>query len=495
MIFFFAYVSSSSPVVKLKDGLINSATTETPTQSASFTSSATPTRAASAGPTACTDTPSSIPLLLKFWDYADADTLSDHDQSYENPGRMPYEDTQERLPHTSELRSDDFFTLHRMTTPRQPSPPGLHRRLQMLIDRDPTPPLEALVRFHASFPAHEQSARTYNILLRLAIRNASYHTVAHLLEEMGELDVPGNEHTLKYTVRSLVRQGRWSDAFELATSGYQGMTNHGLNGVSPIVWGELFGGTQRGAIRRGFGEHGSRPVTPQTHGISPGQLLLAMRQLPQLRFTLRSVNRPSKPTLYHFVQALLRMGERRAAFDITLRLLRAEPTVWGIRFVHLHIALLGRRPMPKPGLQRYNAAYRDLDVILSECPSLRPDATTLFILLGHLKGTVNCGTLGHRLLLQFQARWGQHVVDGKVRARMLVLARKQGQPALVRRCVAAIRSSGDLKGTRGDVSQGSTRTARPRGSMYLRRGAERSRSWKLVRSVRKHGASPPEPSL
>lgn len=480
------------------------------TRSAPFASSTTRTHAEdSAGSSHSAQSIPHIPQLLKVRDYVDADILSERDQNSEDPGRMPYPDTLEHLPHLSQLQSDDFFTLHPMTTPRQPKPPSLHRQLQSLVDQDPTPPLDSLIRFHASFPARKQSTRSYNLLLRLAIRNASYRTVTYLLETMREMDIPGDEHTLKYTVRFLVRQGLWSDAFTVATGrGSRGMANtaFGLGGVHPIAWAELFGGAQRGAVRRGFEELGSRPVTPQTHGIGSEQFHLNMRQLPKLTLTNRSVDRPSKTTIYLFVQSLLRMGEHRAALDITIRLLRANPTVWGMRFIHLHIALLGRKPMPKPGIQRYNAARRDLDAMLSACPSLQPDATTLFILLGHLKSTVNCGILGHRLLLQFESRWGKDVVNASVRARMLALARKQGQPDLIQTCLDAVRRSGDLKGTRhGELPEPSTsrtatatRTERAGGplrSMYLRKGAERTRSWKLVGRVGRRKASHSVPTL
>lgn len=431
------------------------------------------------------------PQLIKVRGYVKADSLSEYDYSYEDPARATSEDTLEPLPHVSEISSHDFFTLHPMTAPRRPKFPRLHRQLQSLIDQDPTPSLDTLLRFHESAPPQKRSTRSYNIMLRLAVRNASFHTVSFLLQSMVDADISGDEHTLKYMARSLVRQGRWEDAFDLATRGSDGVirTRPTLDGIHPLVWAELFGGAQRGAIRRRDGEGGSRPVAARSHGISPGQFFMNLRHLPRLTSTTHSVERPQKSTIYLFVRALLRMGEHRAAMDITLRLLRARPTVWGIRFVHLHIALIGRSPMPKPGLKRFNASYRDLDAMLHACPTLRPDATTLFILLGHLKDTFNCGTLGQRLLSRFRAKWGEDVVNRAVRSRMLLLARKQGHRKLTGRYIQEIRTARDLKSTTSGRASRSRLNiegeAVPSRTMYLRDGAERVRSRRVVRKVRR----------
>jgi hypothetical protein len=163
-----------------------------------------------------------------------------------------------------------------------------------------------------------------------------------------------------------------------------------------------------------------------------------MRLLPTLG--VASTETPPPQAVYASVAALLRMKEQEAARKVTAQFIAMEPKGLALRLVHLHVAAEPERQT----LATFYRALRDLQGFRVLCPELEPNSTTLFLLLGHLKGAKRCGIIGDRLVGWFRRRWGNSVVSPGVERRSLALAVKEKRVDLIRKwmtCVEARRKA------------------------------------------------------
>lgn len=303
----------------------------------------------------------------------------------------------------------------------------LIERLVHLYMTSPHISIRSLVAYHATFPSL-QSSHSYNFLLRLAIRHSAFGTARALLRSMRASRVPEDQKTCQLCVRLLVREGRWPDAYKVILNLLKA-PSFVSDGVPVAVWAELLGTAKRRAFQG-----------PQ-HRRDPGMYNIAryrqvMRQLPKLGVSPTDI--PPLRAVYSCVAALLRMREREAARKVAAHFVTMEPKGLGLRLVHLHVAAEpGRR-----SLATFYRAVRDLRGFQALCPELEPNSTTLFLLLGHLKGAKRCGIIGHKLVGWFRRRWGNSVVGPRVERRMLGLAVKEKRVGLIREwmdCVEARR--------------------------------------------------------
>jgi hypothetical protein len=304
----------------------------------------------------------------------------------------------------------------------------LARRLRDLYLTSPHLSIQSLVSYHASF-SYEQSTRSYNLLLQLAIRHSAFGTAHTLLRSMRASLVPEDLTTWKLCVRLLVREGRWSDAYNLVFDPPRNPSRapFASDGVPVNVWAELLGTAKRRAFR------GTTQVR------DPGMTSLAryrhvMRQLPQLGIS--SKDTPPPEVVCASVAALLRMQQRGAAQQVTTQFLTIDPKGLGLRLVHLHVALEPR----KRTLASFYCALRDLRGFCVVCPKLKPNSTTLFLLLGHLKRVKHCGIIGHKLVQWFRRRWGNSVISPCVERRMLALAVKEKRTDLIRQWMICVKT-------------------------------------------------------
>ena len=308
----------------------------------------------------------------------------------------------------------------------------LSRRLLRLYTSSPHVSIQSLVSYHDTFP-DQQSSRSYNFLLRLAIRHSAFGTAHALLRTMRASRVPEDQTTWKLCVRLLVREGRWPYAYNLIINlpKNRPRTPFSSDGVPVPVWAELLGTAKR------------RAFCGPSHIRDPGMNTLTryrhvMRQLPKLGVSL--MDAPPPRVVYASVAALLRMQEREAARQVTTQFLTMDPKCLGLRLVHLHVAA-------EPGrhsLMTFYRALQDLRGFHMICPRLEPNSTTLFLLLGHLKGVKQCGIIGHKFVRWFRRRWGNSVVSPRVERRLLALAVKEKRVDLVRQwmtCVEARRKN------------------------------------------------------
>jgi hypothetical protein len=281
--------------------------------------------------------------------------------------------------------------------------------------------MRSLVSYHNTFP-DQQSSRSYNLLLRLAIRHSAFGVARALIKAMHASHLPGDQTTRKLCVRLLVREGRWSDACKLVfnLSRYPFISD----GIPISVWVELLGTAKRRAFRR-LGDPGMCTLARYRHVI---------RQLPKLGVS--STDIPPPQMMYASVAALLRMQERKAARQLTIRFLPLGPKGFDLRLLHLHVA-----PNPRNcSLRTLYRAIGDLQDFRALCPELVPNSTTLYHLLGHLKGVKQCGNIGHQLVRWFRRRWGNSVVSPGVERRMLSLATKEKRVDLMKEWMTCIKT-------------------------------------------------------
>ena len=322
---------------------------------------------------------------------------------------------------------------------------SLFKRLLHFYMSSPNTPIWSLVAYHSSFPGM-QSTRSYNLLLRLAIRHSTFRLAHTLLRLMRTSRVTEDLTTWKLCVRLLVREGRWPEAYNLVIDLPKDPSRAPFtSGVVPVsVWVELLGTTKR------------RVFQGATHLRDPGLHSLTryrhlMRQLPKLGISTEDT--PPPQVVYASVAALIRMQQREAALQVTTRFLDVDPKGLGLRLVHLHVAAEPRRRT----LMTFYRALRDLKGFRVLCPELTPNSTTLFLLLGHLEGVKHCSVIGHKLVGWFRRRWGDSVVSHRVQRRSFALAVKEKRVDLIKywlTCVKASQTAWWLWSLKRDVVDG-----------------------------------------
>lgn len=305
---------------------------------------------------------------------------------------------------------------------------SLSKRLLHLYMSSPHLSIQSLVSYHNTFP-DRQSSRSYNLLLRLAIRHSAFGTAHGLIKSMRASRVPEDQTTWKLCVRLLVREGRWSDAHNLVYNLRKSLSHTPfISDRIPIsVWVELLGTVKRRAFR-GLG----RLRDPGMCGLA--RYHHVMRHLPKLEVS--SMDTPPPQVVYASVAALLRMQEREAARQLATRFLPSDPKGLGLRLLHLHVA-------PEPGICSMKTFYRaigDLQSFRDLCPELAPNSTTLYLLLGHLKRVKECGIIGHKLVRWFRNRWGNSVVSPGVERRLLALAVKEKRVGLIKEWMTCVKT-------------------------------------------------------
>ena len=353
---------------------------------------------------------------------------------------------------------------------------SLFKRLLHFYMSSPHTSIQSLVAYHGSFP-QIQSTRSYNLLLRLAIRHSAFGTAHTLLQSMRTSRVTEDLTTWKLCVRLLVREGRWSDAYNLALDLRKGPSRalFTSGGVPVSVWAELLGTTKRRAFRGA-----TQLRDPGMHNLTRYHHL--MRQLPKLGISAEDT--PPMDVVYASVAALLRMQQREAARQVTTRFLGVDPKGLGLRLVHLHVASEPR----KRTLTTFYRALRDFQGFRVVCPELKPNSTTLFLLLGHLVGVERCGVIGHKLVGWFRRRWGNSVVSPRVERRSLALAVKEKRVDLIKHWLTCVKTrqktwwmwSLEREAVDGEIHRRRSLSRRPDLGL-AKAGTERLRMDRLVR--------------
>ncbi|KAH9846841.1 hypothetical protein C2E23DRAFT_872166 [Lenzites betulinus] len=308
--------------------------------------------------------------------------------------------------------------------PKPSTADELLANLLLVVTQKSLPPIGPLLYYHGKYAALHSTA-SFNLLIRLAIRHASFGTVHTLLDRMVREGVAGDVETRSLRVRSMVRAGFWDHAWREETERARA---DGLEMPLP-VWLEFFGSVKRGAIARGPPQSSRTEALQQPHSSVTAGRLAALLEHPPL-VTPKDAETVPPRAVHALVRGFLAQGQRSTAVFITTQYFKSLPTEidadWQracLSIIHLHL-----RPGPTCTLTAHYAFRETLCDFLHMHRSFRPTARTLFFLLRSLRQTVRCGRRAEELVQLFASRWGMDVVDDAVRRRLASFWLKEGNP-------------------------------------------------------------------
>ena len=408
------------------------------------------------------------------------------------------------------------------------SPQSLYRNL-LSITSNPPVSIPRAIDYYFECPKALHSTKSFNLLISLALQSASFASVRHLFGAMQAESVPPNMETWKLHVRWFVRSGRWNDAWKHVVE-MTGRQTHSPNNTIPLpLWLELFGSQKRGALRRwvitnqkpnvqvGSAASGAgcstRPDSGHVRsnggkefradaGVEDVGPFLRKRLIPRPcqkpyaaeMSRYRALMRVSPlltssdqvqilpRTVLIVTQIMYQVGQKSLALSTALSYLESLPPRLRrcdrrrlLELVNFHLSTAARHR--KGGLKQHFAQRRILWKFLRTRPDLVPSSTTLFLLLGPLRGCRRSGTLALQCLHLFEKKWGPRVQSRLVRRRIASLALKEGRLDIVEamiRLEERCRASGDTLPRPVYTSR-----RRPWRTLFSRQGVENQR-WRLI---------------
>ena len=428
-------------------------------------------------------------------------------------------------------------TLPAPTMPFPTSPQSLYRNLLFITSNPPCSISEA-IDYYFVWPKALHSTKSFNLLISLSLRSASFASVGRLFSVMRAESIPPNMETWKLHIRWFVRTGNWNDAWKRVleiTGKHNAATKLPINSIPLPLWLELFGSQKRGALRHWVitdkkpyvqaGPAADWSHTPNTRpyagyfdarledgkkfrvdaGVedaeSPTPLLRKRlmprpcqrpyavelsryRALMQVSPLLTSSDQVQilPRTILIVTQIMYQVGQRSLALSTALSYLESLPPRLRrcdrrrvLDLVNFHLSMVARHR--KPCLKQHFTQRRILWKFLHARPDLTPSSATLFLLLGPLRGCRRSGTLAMRCLHLFGKRWGPRVQSRLVRRRVASLALKEGRLDIV---AAMARSEWRCR-VFDDTFPRTVHTSRrrPWRTLFSRRGAE-NRRWRLI---------------
>jgi hypothetical protein len=298
----------------------------------------------------------------------------------------------------------------------------------------PAPSFADLYAYHCKyFPL--QSQKSFRLLARVAVDEANFGAVRTLLRQMEVKGIVNDWRDPFWTawVRHMVRRGDWGEAWQIITRSFRGQS-----GIPLRLWIEFWGSAKLRAKRRlikdDFGNMILRPVhLPYELNFDMSRYHVLMDNMPSI--TESEARATPARLVYAIVRARLWSGKREWAMELTKDYFRnaiddAEFR-WCLKLLNLHLGL----GWVKMGFPTLRSMQRIMDELLELQPSVKPDSTALFLLLRALKGTKHCGIHASWLINEFKARYGDSIVDQKVRRRAASLAAKSGERKLFRRMI------------------------------------------------------------
>ncbi|KAG6851200.1 hypothetical protein H0H93_015210 [Arthromyces matolae] len=401
----------------------------------------------------------------------------------------------------------------------------LYNNLLRLLHQERPPYIPVLLDYHDLHP-HLRSARSYNLLISLAIRTGSYGTVRWLFESMHADRVHRNLETWKLRVRWLVRSGMWDQAWSETTKIWP-RSNTRLEKDGKVVfrstvtlplplWMEFWRSPKIGTMRIQQ-SHLRQTVDPQSpipnDKPSPGSKVFNSpdSDLDAKRYHTLMNNRPTfiphdlcktPPKLvYNVVWIMLHTGKADRALSFAKDYLGSLPPFIPapryhscLQIFHLLIA----KWSSQTGLRRLYETRRMMVSLLATYPTLKPTPATLFLLLAPLHRVKRCGTVADNIVQAFKSEYGPRTEDRRVRRRVAMLALKEGRRDIVsrmlrverraRRAHAIWRLEKEVVGTL--VKPLPSRFSRPPIRRIFRRKGQEERKWcrlfNRVSRIRRH---------
>lgn len=336
-------------------------------------------------------------------------------------------------------------------------------------NRYPTLNFETLHAYHTRFPAL-QTHQSFRVLAEIAINEAKFKAVRRLWVEMDRKGMLNDWDSLDdggvslwaIWVRWMVRQGRWAEAWKTAQRWRARMVKLSASelaseGLPHAIWIEFLGQAHKSVDRLVPPGSGSRrrscPIDgepPNAQGLAEdGELgleerhKLLMRQPPHRNHSQITNVRPR--TIYTLVRARLRLGDRDWSMNVIREWFermgseKAKTDAKGnracLRLLHLYLALAF--PLPRgqrtagSGVPKGFASVRDMEAVVTELtelnPRVRPNSTTVLLLLRHLRQTAKCADNGVRLVRKYKRLYGDGVDGERVRLRLASFAIKQSK--------------------------------------------------------------------
>ena len=384
--------------------------------------------------------------------FVGVETLSPHD--FEHPRSVspasraydsdpPWEEIRASVPAECLPHAVPFVPKESPPLPHPSTQQELVQNLADAITADRPSSLSQALSYHAAHPTLHSTA-SFNLLIRYAIRCASFRTVETLLRQMVRDRLPGDMDTRVLRIRAMVRSGHWSVAWREETvrlSADGSGSGSGL-GMPLPVWLEFFGSVKRGAILRRASRDDRRTKEARAEFLQKPDPTVAAARFHAL-MQHRPLVSPDEwqlvpPRVVHvLVRALLAQGQRTAAMEMTQAYFHSLPRELddGLRhaclaIIHLHMGVGHAR-----NLTAHFSALQTLFAFLDMHHGFRPTSSTLFLLLRTLKTTRRCGERADKLVYSFQRRWGANILDDRVRRRWASLWLKQGKPHRAERIV------------------------------------------------------------
>jgi len=330
------------------------------------------------------------------------------------------------------VKSTDMPRLFHPTTSH-----GLLRKMIKITTFKPLPSFSRLLKFHDAYISLH-STKTFNYLIQHAIRHTDYTTANKLLQRMLQEGLCFDTETRTLRIRLMVRKGDRIRALKMIK---RDMSN-GLE-VSPELWIELLGYIR--PVRAGNGDVDEN--TSKRDG-KVGEINLpedGWREwkehlLESLSKTCLHIQSTRVLDRFAFtaVQHLLRESETHAAQMLTKQWLSRIPprpnqtrTQRCLDVLHLHLAHSAM------GVKGHIVAREFVKEFLQLCPGVKPNSSTLFLLLRSLKRTcVNGTAVALSSVDTFEKKWGSTMVDRRVRRRVVAIALKEGKFSVARQWLA-----------------------------------------------------------
>jgi len=395
--------------------------------------------------------------------------------------------------------------------PPKPTITSLYQELPSSpTNKSPTLGFQVLHAYHARFPAL-QTHQSFRVLAEIAINEAKFEAVRHLWIEMDRKGILSNWDSLDdggislwaVWVRWMVRQGRWTEAWNMAQRWRTKMAKLSASelaseGLPHAIWIEFLGKAHKSADRPSPSGSGSRrrdcltdegPLDAQNL-VGTGELgleeqhKLLMCQPPHRNHSQFTNVRPR--TIYALVRARLRLGDREWSMSVIRNWFermgseKAKTDTKGdracLRLLHLYLALAFPLPSGQraagSGVPKGFALVREMEAVVNELiklnPRVKPNSTTILLLLRHLRSTAKCAENGVRLVTRYRRLYGDGVDDERVWLRLASFAIKQNNPTVFRRSLASASTPTSFRWNGAALARRRARLMRERASWLHR---------------------------
>ena len=242
--------------------------------------------------------------------------------------------------------------------------------------------------------------------------------------------------TWKLKVRLMIRCGQWDEAWrsvlaDMKNTEWMGDMGLSPNGMPLVIWVEFLMKRKYGWTGKGRVVAGRDETWVDSH-----RLGVVMKHSPTL--TPDQYRSMPRRAVYLIVWAMLRMGHLDDARNMTRSYLTGLPAKLddkqkrgSLDIIHLHIPFGTKE---RGALAAHRSARQRVEEFLSMHGDLRPNARTLFLLLGPLKRSPYAGTHARRAVNAFCRKWGEGLGSSpNVRRRIIEFAIKQDNTRLVNR--------------------------------------------------------------